>query len=137
MRLIKYDNFWNDPLTDLDLWMNRMFNPASLFENRLRENRGGLRLDSFASDDAYHVVAELPGVPKDAINVTLENAVLTISGERTEGEGENTRRMSFSRSVTIGDDIDGNKVTARYENGLLTIDLPKAEERKPKAITVK
>lgn len=137
MRLIKHDNFWNDPFADIDVWMNRLFNNAALFDQRANAAPGrGIRVDSFAGDDAYQVVAELPGIPKDAINVTLENAVLTISGEHSSGQGEHARRYTFSRSITVGDDIDAGKVSAKHENGLLTITLPKAEERKPKAITV-
>lgn len=140
MHLIKYDNFYKDPLADLDQWMGRFFEAAPLWDANNRRGQGpvtgGFRLDTFADDEGYHAVAELPGVPKEAIDVRLENAVLTISGERTTGEGESRRTFKFSRSITLGDDVNPDAVTARYEDGLLTVDLPKAEERKPRAISV-
>lgn len=141
MRLIKYDNFWNDPFAEFDnLFSSVLGNRrslASLFDDENSVQARGFRLDSFAHDDAYEIVAELPGIPKEAIEVKLENAVLTINGEHTQGEGENKRTLRFSRSVTVGDDIAGDKVTAKFENGLLSVTLPKTEERKPRAITVR
>jgi len=137
MRLIKYDNFWNDPFAEFDTLFSRVLGDRArangLFEDELA---GGFRIDSYAHEDGYEIVAELPGIPKEAIDVKLENAVLTISGEHSSGEGENARRRKFSRSVTVGDDIDANKVSAKFENGLLSVSLPKREERRPKAITV-
>ncbi len=140
MKLIKYDNFWNDPFAELDNAMRQVFGDRftrpSFFWNELPELHSGFRVDTYASDDGYMVVAELPGIPKEAINVNLENALLTISGEHKEGKGEDERTVRFNRTITVGDGIDANKVEATLKNGLLTITLPKVEERKPRAITV-
>ncbi len=141
MNLIKYDNFWNDPLADVDNWMGRILGrgtslPALFGEGAEEDATRGFRLDSYADDNAYYVVAELPGIPKEDIDVRLENAVLTISGERKISKGDAERSFKFRRSVTLGDDVAQDEVTAKHENGVLTITLPKSEERKPRAITV-
>lgn len=141
MKLIKYDNFWNDPFAELDNAMRQVFgdrfnSPAFFWNAFPAELSSGFRVDSYVSDDGYMVVAELPGIPKEAININLENALLTISGEHKEGKGDDEQTVRFNRTITVGDGIDANKVEATLKNGLLTITLPKVEERKPRAITV-
>ena len=141
MKLIKYDNFWNDPFAELDNAMRQVFgdrfnNPSFFWNTFPAELNSGFRVDSYVHDDGYTIVAELPGIPKEAINISLENALLTISGEHKEGKDDEERTFRFNRTITVGDGIDANKVEATLRNGLLTINLPKAEERKPRAITV-
>jgi len=140
MRLIKNDTLWNDPFADLDLFINRAFSSpfgasrwlASPFDDQPR----AFRVDSFQDNDNYYLVAELPGFDKKDVNVELENSVLTITAERKEGEGEDARMQSYSRSLTVGDDVNPDSVSAKLENGLLKVALPKAEERKPRAIAI-
>ncbi len=139
MRLIKNDNLWTDPFADFDTFLSRAFgmpNRSALAPELSRESYGGFRLDLHQDDDNYYVVAELPGVEKNAVNIELENAVLTIGAERRSGEGDSERVYSFSRSVTVSDDIVAEKVDAKLENGLLTVTLPKAEQRKPRTIAI-
>lgn len=141
MKLIKYDNFWNDPFADFDTKMHQIFGnrlslPALFSDDFGEEYARSFRIDSFVNDEEYRIVAELPGIPKKAIDVKLENAILTISCEHKAGKGDNTRTIRFNRSITVGEGIDADKVEATHENGLLTITLPKVEERKPRAITV-
>lgn len=142
MKLIKYDNFWNDPFEDLGTTMRQIFGDRLSLPGLFSDEFGhvldrSFRVDTFVNDDAYRVVAELPGIPKEAIDVKLENAILTIHAEHKTGKGDSERTLRFSRSITVGDGINGDKVEASLENGLLTITLPKVEERKPRAITVK
>lgn len=140
MRLVKNDNLWTDTFSDLDRFFNRALgypSELSLLRQYSDESIQGVRLDTFHDDDNYYVVAELPGIDKKDVNLELENAVLTISAERRSGEGENTRSFKFSRSVTVGDDVDSEKVSAKLENGMLTVTLPKSEQRKPRAISIK
>jgi len=103
------------------------------------------RVDIAEEKDQMRVVAEIPGMEKDDIKVYLENGVLTISGERKpimeRTEDTNYVRCelssgSFSRSFTLPDHVDTEKITADYKNGLLTIVLPKTEQSKPKEIKV-
>jgi HSP20 family protein len=140
MKLIKYDPLWNEPYSEMNTLLERVFG------DRFGPALGGWpfggaesytpRLDLYRSAEGYQVVMELPGLPKEAVEVKLENAVLTVSGEHKSGDGEQQRQRRFSRSITVGDDIAADKVTAKLENGLLTISLPKLDERKPRAITV-
>src|SRR4051812_47642433 len=98
------------------------------------------------SDDKDNLVVkvELPGMKKEEIDLSLHDGVLTISGERKheheskEGESFRSERYfgKFQRSVTLPAAVDGNKVNATYKDGILTVELPKAEEAKPKQIAV-
>ena len=104
-----------------------------------------LALDVAEKGDVFTVKASLPGISPDDLNVTLEDNVLTIQGETKEDETieENSyhirerRYGSFSRSVRFPVPVEGEKVEAEYENGVLTLSIPKAEAVKPKRIAVK
>ena len=101
-------------------------------------------LDVFDDKDNFVVKVELPGMKKEDINLSLHDGVLTISGERKterenkEGETFRSERYfgKFQRSVTLPMAVDANKVNASYKDGVLSIELAKAEEAKPKQIAV-
>ena len=105
----------------------------------------GLALDVAEKGDVFTMKASLPGISPDDLNVTLEDNVLTIQGETKEDETieENSyhirerRYGSFSRSVRFPVPVEGDKVEANFENGVLTLSIPKAEAVKPKRIAVK
>lgn len=107
--------------------------------------QGTLPLDIHESDAAYTVTAALPGVKPDQIHVTMRNDVLTISAEVPQPTvAENSRVLlqertygKFSRSVTLPEAVDSNAVEATYENGVLTLTLPKVPEAQPRTIPVK
>lgn len=104
-----------------------------------------LALDVAEKGDAFTVKASLPGIDPKDLNVTLEDNVLTVQGEIKEDETieEETyhireRRFgSFSRSLRFPVPVNANKIEAAYENGVLTLTVPKAEEVKPKRIEIK
>ena len=147
-RLVKTD-VGRTPVTRWGLWDNDF---EHMFENFLRprwieEAAGDLAfpLDVAERDDAFLIAAELPGIKKDDISVTLENGVLTISAEmkteREDKEGERVVRQErrygkYVRSLRLGTQIDEKKISAHYKDGVLELTLPKAEEVKPKKITV-
>ncbi|CAN5560723.1 Hsp20/alpha crystallin family protein [soil metagenome] len=99
-------------------------------------------LDVFESDEKYTVQLELAGVKKEDFDISLEDGVLTIAGERktasTEAESLRSERLfgAFSRSVTLASPVKGDAVTASYQDGVLSVSLPKAEEAKPRKIQV-
>jgi len=101
-------------------------------------------LDLYDDKDALVVSAELPGMKKEEINISLHENVLTISGERRherenkEGETFRSERYfgKFQRSVSLPTKVQVNGVKASYKDGILTVQLPKAEEAKPKQIEV-
>ncbi len=99
------------------------------------------------SEDAneYVVKAELPELKKEDVKVSVENGELTISGERKsekEEKGKKFHRIersygSFLRSFTLPEAVSGEKVSAEFKDGMLTVHLPKDEKAKPKTIEVK
>jgi HSP20 family protein len=96
-------------------------------------------VDLYEDNDNTYVRAELPGINRSDINVEMVEDYLTISGTRKSAEKENSQgeqSFSFSRSVTIPEHVQADKVSASYENGVLTVTLPKREEAKPKKVQV-
>jgi len=103
------------------------------------------RIDVVEDKEKMELRAELPGMEKDAIKVTFENGVLTISGEKRSKEEKKDANYvwseiscgSFTRSMTLPDYVDAEKIEADYNNGILTLTMPKVEKAKPKEIEVK
>lgn len=102
-------------------------------------------MDIKERDNDYVIHAEMPGVNKDQIDVTLADGVLTITAEtkyeHDDRDGDRLLRQErrygkFTRSVRLGTQIDEKAVKANYKNGVLELILPKAEEVKPKKINV-
>ena len=101
-------------------------------------------VDIQETDDSYRIQAELPGMTKDDIEITLENNVLRLSGERKfekDTKKENYHRIertygSFTRSFALPTQVGSDKVQAKFENGVLTIVVPKAEQAKPRRISI-
>jgi HSP20 family protein len=100
------------------------------------------RANIHETKDGYVLQAEMPGVAKDGIEVSVENNELTIIGRRTNAEtpGEwiyrESRPNDYRRVFELDPSIDTAKVTAKMEQGVLTLELPKAERVKPRKITV-
>lgn len=94
-------------------------------------------VDLFEDDHSYYARLELPGVKKDSIDIELENSVLTISREVAKKSKAGEANYSFSRSIAVPDGVDLEKVEANYQDGVLTVALPKEEARKPRQISVK
>ena len=102
-------------------------------------------VDITEDDQAYLIKAELPEMKKNDVKVTVENGVLTISGERKFDKEEQNKRYhrversygSFTRSFAVPDDADDATVAAEFKDGLLTVRLAKSEKARPKAIEVK
>jgi len=102
-------------------------------------------LDVFEDKDNVFVKAELPGMKKEEIEISLHGDVLTLSGERKEeqkyheGEIHRSERFvgKFQRTITLPTPVEVDKVKASYKDGILTVTLPKSEEAKPKQIPVK
>jgi HSP20 family protein len=121
-----------------------------LFEDRFNQSRVGANgswapaMDILESTEAYIIRAELPGVKKEDINVELKEGTLTLSGERkaeelTEGVGyRSVERVNgkFVRSVILPKTVNQDGIQASYKDGVLEIQVPKAEKVKPRQITV-
>jgi HSP20 family protein len=99
--------------------------------------RGGqIPVDLYEDKENVYVRAELPGVIRDAIIVEIVDGVLTIKASRPDITGNAEKAVSLSRRVAVSDDVQADKVAAAYENGLLTVTLPRKEETKPKKVNV-
>ncbi len=101
--------------------------------------------DVFENENEFIVKAEVPGMKKDDIKITFENNYLTISGEKKSGKEvkeENYHQLErsygkFMRRIGIPSGVMLDKINAEYEDGVLSIHIPKAEEAKPKQIDIK
>jgi len=104
----------------------------------------GPALDVEEDADAFTLHVELPGVSAEDVEVSLEENVLTVSGERSfyaDREADGFRRIErsfgrFHRAVRLPDRVDAGRVHAVHRDGVLTITVPKAEEAKPRRIAV-
>jgi len=102
-------------------------------------------LDISERKDAYLVTVELPGVKAEDLEITLEDGLLTIQGERhfahdaSEQQFHRVERRygAFRRSITLPSRVRANEIEASFENGLLQVVVPKAEEAKPKKIEIR
>ena len=101
-------------------------------------------VDLVEAEDHFVLKADLPGLSEDDVNVEVQDGNLTISGER-EAEHESQERGwyriersfgSFNRSLTLPDGVDTDAISARFENGVLEVRIPKPEERKPRRVEI-
>ena len=102
-------------------------------------------IDVYETENAYHVVADLPGIRKDDINITISGAEVSISAEakRDQGTGSNWKALvserfagRWYRAFTLGHEIDEASAEAKYVDGVLQLTLPKSPNSLPKKITI-
>lgn len=132
---------------DFDSLFDDFWRPVR--RGRLSTGNGGAfapALDVTENDNEYRVRADLPGVKKEDLDISIQDGVLTINAEtkyedKEKKEGRVIRQErrfgKFVRSMRLGDSIDVDKVEAEYRDGVLNLVLPKAEEVRPKRIDVK
>jgi HSP20 family protein len=141
--LVRWDPF--DDMRGLRHRMDRLF--GDFFGPRVltwEPAELGFALDVYETDDALVVKGALPGVRPDEVDISVTGDVLTIKGEtKSEEETKNgsyhrreLRYGAFSRSIPLPTRVNHEKAEATFENGILTISLPKAEEVKPKNIKI-
>ena len=135
-------NRWASLRDDLDTLLELPFLTSSGRQTQLFSGWTPA-LDLYQNNDNVVAIVELPGMRKEEIEISLQDGMLTIAGERkAESDQEEgatrTERFTgkFRRSITLPSRVDANKVTATYKDGILTVTLPKAEEAKPKQIQV-
>jgi HSP20 family protein len=141
------------PLQELDQLQTRL---STLFGRSALRNNGDKDeamtvaewaplVDIAEDDNEYVITSELPEVEKENVKVTVNHGVLSIQGERSMERKENGKKYHrveraygrFSRSFTLPDYVDGNRIAAEFKDGILRVHLPKSEEAKPKSIQVK
>jgi HSP20 family protein len=122
-------------------WFDDYFEPARWFDEQTRFMPPAVDVDE--SDNEYIVSADLPGMKKEDISVECIGNQLTISAERkyesTEGRKQERRERfygTFQRSFTLPTGIDADRIQASYEGGVLIVHVPKAEQAKPRKISI-
>jgi HSP20 family protein len=143
-----------DPFQDLlaiQDEMNQLFGRAvgqggqGRSQGQVTERLWAPALDISERKDAYVVTVEVPGVKADDLDITLEDGLLTIKGERhftqesTEQQFHRVERRygSFRRAITLPSQVQADQIEASFEDGVLEVVVPKAEEAKPKKISVR
>lgn len=126
--------------------MDRLFDDA--FTRPLAFMRNGFStpaVDMYQTDDEVVVKAALPGIKADEVQINVTGDVLTLKGEVKQEDEKKERSWhirerhygSFERSIVLPTEVVADKAKAEFENGILTVTLPKAEDVKPRTITVK
>jgi HSP20 family protein len=137
-----------DPIRELDSLqgdMNRLFD--RFFEGRApngTSSRWIPAMDLVETDDHLVLRGDLPGMTEDDVDIEIKDNVLTVSGERkseSEQRGEGYHRVerafgSFSRSLTLPQGVDAERVEAKFENGVLEVRIPKPAEAKPTRVQI-
>jgi HSP20 family protein len=145
MAIVRWEPFRE--LSTLQSEMNRLFN--SVFDNP-PGNGGSIArrwmpaMDLVETEDDFVLRADLPGLGEDDVKIEFEDGTLTISGERKaehESKNEGYYRVeraygSFTRSLTLPQGVDPERVSASFDRGVLEVRVPKPEERKPRRIEI-
>jgi len=125
--------------------MDRLFDDAFTRPLSLRDNWSVPAVDMYQTDDEVVVKAALPGIKADEVQINVTGELLTIKGEVRHDEEQEEKAWhireqrfgSFERAIALPTEVVADKAKADFEDGILTITLPKAEEVKPKTITIK
>lgn len=147
MRLVRYTypthrspvsllgGFARSPWAGLESEIDRLFT-STLADLGTPASDLRFPVDLYEDKDNTYVRAELPGLHRDDIHVEVVDDYLTINATRKVKEGDNEQSLAFSRSISLPATTRNDQITASYEQGVLTVTLPKKEEAKPRKITV-
>ena len=125
--------------------MDHLFDDAFTRPLTLRDDWSAPAIDMYQTDNEIVVKASLPGIKADQVQINITGEVLTLKGEVKHEEEKNNKAWhireqrwgAFERSVALPTEVVADKAKAEFENGILTITLPKAEDVKPKIISIK
>ncbi len=154
MLLARYEKPWNPfrEMESVQSQMNSLINQLWGRQPVRTENGESLGVtewvplvDIAETDQAYLIKAELPEIKREEISVKVENGVLSLTGERKFEQDEKKQKFhrverlygKFTRSFTLPDDADDTQVRAEFKDGILTVQVGKAEKTKPRQIEVK
>ena len=123
-----------DPFRDLDRLTQQIFGTT---------NRPAVMpMDAWREGDVFQIEFDLPGVSRESIDLDVERNVLTVRAERLPGNGDwemlasERPRGMFSRQLVLGDNLDLDRIEARYDGGVLRLSIPVAERAKPRRIEI-
>ena len=144
MTLIRRTNPFGE-LISLRAAMDRLFEDSWVRPNNGALDEHPLALDVRTTNDAYEIEAALPGVKPEDVDISVLGETLTISARTGQEQSRDEdgysyreiRRGSFSRTVTLPSAVKADAASATFENGMLRLSIPKAEEAKPRQIQIK
>ncbi|GEM_PF-416913 len=126
--------------------VNQLFEGSVVSPGRPRQDFEGITppVDVHETEDAYHISMAVPGADPDKINVSAQGRTLIVAGtverrwqrERAHVHYQEIETGHFSRSFTLGDDVDVDQADASFDNGILSLTLPKAQTARPRSIKV-
>jgi HSP20 family protein len=126
---------FKDPFDEVDRLLNTFGGGA---------RAGIMPLDAYELDGIYTLRFDVPGVEPDAVDLTVESGMLTVTVERTREETEGATWLlrerpagMHRREVRLGERLDTGRVDAKYDNGVLTVTIPMREEAKPHKVQIK
>ncbi len=136
---------WGDQLPDIRLFDDRFDRIIERAFGRDRQAPWMPAMDVYETDERVVVTVELPGIKAEDVEVSVEDSTLSVGGKRefaSEVKQESYHRIerrygSFSRAVTLPPQVDTGKVDARFDDGVLTVEVPKIEKAKPTKIQIK
>ena len=144
MAIVRW-NPWND-LFNLHSQMDELFNSTMGRDGGTQNgsDAGYLAVDISQTDDAFTIEASVPGFKPDDVEITLEDRVLTIRGTRRDEKEETgkkyvrreRRAVSVSRQIGLPEEVRADEIAADFEDGVLTITVPRAEKAQPRRIPV-
>ena len=143
MSLVKWDP-WRE-IDDMFDRYTRAGLPRGGSQEIARTGDWAPRVDIAETDKAFVIKAEVPEVKKDDVKVTVDNGVLTVAGERKQEKEEKGKKFhriercygSFTRSFALPDNVDEGSIKATFKDGMLSLEIPKTAEVKPKTVEVK
>jgi HSP20 family protein len=126
-----------DPFRELDRFTQQVFGT-----NGTLARPSAMPIDAWRDGDSFHVEFDLPGVTPESIDIDVERNVVTVRAERpprafdAELIASERPRGVFSRQLILGDSLDTDRIAANYDSGVLTLQIPVAEQAKPRKISV-
>jgi HSP20 family protein len=124
-----------DPFRDLDRLTQQVFGTAA--------RPATMPIDAYRSGDTFIVEFDLPGVSAESIDLTVERNVLTVHAGRERTHGEETEMLvaerpfgTFSRQLFLGETLDADRMVASYDDGVLRLEIPVAEQAKPRKVEI-
>ena len=124
-----------DPFRDLDRLTQQVLGTPA--------RPAAMPIDAFRAGDKFIVEFDLPGVTPDSLDLTVERNVLTVHGTRERPQREDTEMLvaerpfgTFSRQLFLGESLDADRIAATYRDGVLHLEIPVAEQAKPKKVSI-
>ena len=128
-----------DPFSDLDAVTRGLLSSQSGSDRSPRF----MPMDLYKVDDHYVLTADLPGVDPGSVDVSVDNGTLTLTAHRSARSEDSVQWLTserffgtYRRQLSLGEGIDTSRITATYENGVLTVTIPLAERAKPRRIAI-